>query len=126
MASVSHFDTPWPNESDFNRVISRANSLFIYIKTHVFALECYEDPEESLKEALQDSARTGLESLYTLYANILKAQTVHKKAEFQQVIGVLLTTSPYRALCDEMIAELVGVKPNLIKKWVDALSSLLY
>ena len=42
------------------------------------------------------------------------------------MIGVLLTTSAYRALCDETIAELAEVKPNLVKKWVDALSSLLY
>jgi len=126
VASVWHLDTPWPKESDFDRVISWANGLFIFIKTLVLALERYEDPEESLKEALQDSARTGLESLYTLYSSILKAQVVHKKAEFQQMIGVLLTTSPYHALDDETIAELAGVKPNLIKKWVDALGSILY
>jgi len=42
------------------------------------------------------------------------------------MLGVLLTTSPYRTLCNETIAELAGVKPNLVKKWVDALSSLLY
>ena len=126
VASVWHLDTPWPEESDFNGVISRAKGLFIYIKTLVLALECDEDPEESLKEVLQDSAETGLESLYTLYSNILKAQIVHKKAGFQRMIAVLLTTSPYRALCDETVAELAGVKPNLVKKWVDALSSLLY
>jgi len=126
VASVWHFDTPWPKESDFDRVISQANSLFIYIKTLVLALADNDDPEESLKEALQDSAETGLESLYTLYSNILKAQIVHKKAEFQRMLGMLLTTSPYHALCDEMIAELAGVKPNLVKKWVDTLSSLLY
>ena len=126
VATRWHLDTPWPEESDFNRVVSRADGLFIYVKTLVLSLERYEDPEESLKDALQDSAETGLESLYTLYSNILKAQIVHKKAEFQRMIGVLLTTSPYRALCDETIAELAGVKPNLVKKWVDALSSLLY
>ena len=82
VAKVWHFDIPWPKESDFNRVISRANGLFIYIKTLVLALERYEDPEESLKDALQDSDETGLESLYTLYSNILKTQIVHKKAEF--------------------------------------------
>ncbi len=112
MASLWHLDTPWPKESDFNGVISRAKGLFI--------------SEESLKEAMQGLAETGLESLYTLYSNILKAQIVHKNAEFQWMIAVLLTTSPYRALCDETIAELAGVKPNLVKKWVDALSSLLY
>ncbi len=126
VATRWHLDTPWPKESDFKKVISRANGLFIYIKTLVLSLERDEDPEESLKEALQDSAETGLESLYTLYSIILKAQIVQKKAEFQRVIGVLLTTSSYRALCDETIAELAGVKPNLVKRWVDALSSLLY
>ena len=126
VASHWHLDTPWPKESDFNKVITRANGLFIFIKTLVLALERSEDPEESLKAALQDSAGPGSESLYELYSSILKAQIVHKNAEFQRVIGVLLTTSPYLALCDKTIAELAGVKLNLVKKWVDALSSLLY
>jgi len=126
VASVWYLNTPWPEESDFNRVISRANGLFIFIKTLVLTLERCKDPEESLKAALQDSAATGLESLYELYSSILKAQIVHNNAEFQRMIGVLLATSPYRALCEETIAELAGVKPNLVKRWVDALSSLLY
>jgi len=42
------------------------------------------------------------------------------------VIGVLLITAPYRALCEDTIAELAGVRPNLIRKWVDDLGSLLY
>ena len=121
-----HLNAPWPEESDYNRVISRADGLFIYVKTLVIALERYEDPEESLHEALQDSAETGLESLYTLYYSILKSQIAHKRAEFQRMVGVLLTTSPYHALCDDTIAELAGVKPSLVKKWVDALGSLLY
>ena len=126
VASQWHLNTPWPEETDFNRVITRANGLFIFAKTLVLALRRCEDPEEYLKVALQDSAGTGLESLYELYSTILKEQIVHKNAEFQRVIGVLLTTSPYRALCDETIAELAGVKPNLVKTWVDSLSSLLY
>jgi hypothetical protein len=126
VASGWHLNTPWPEESDFNRVISRANGLFIFIKTLALALERCEDPEEALKAALQGSAATGLESLYKLYSRILTAQIVHNKAQFKRMIGVLLTSSPYRALCDETIAELAGVKPNLVKRWVDALSSLLY
>ena len=126
VASHWHLDTSWPKESDFNRVISRANGLFIFVKTLVLTLERCEDPEESLKAALQDSAGTGLESLYELYSSILKAKIVRKSVEFQRMIGVLLTASPYRALCDDTIAELAGVKPNLVKTWVDALNSLLY
>src|SRR5258706_12145968 len=126
VASHWNLDSSWPNESDFNRIISRADGLFIFVKTLVLTLDCCEDPEESLKSALQDSAGTGLESLYELYSSILKTKIVHKNIEFQRMIGVLLTTSPYRALCDETIAELARVKPNLVKTWVDALSSLLY
>ena len=69
---------------------------------------------------------TGSESLYKLYSSILKSQIVHNNPEFQQVIGVLLTASPHCALCNETIAELAGVKSNLVQAWVDALSSLLY
>ena len=126
VASAWHLNTPWPEESDFNKVIFRANGLFIFIKTLILALEHCEDPEETLKGALQDPAETGLESLYELYSRILKTRIMHKNAEFQCMIGVLLATSPYRAICDETIAELAGVKPNLVKRWVDALSSLLY
>jgi len=126
VVSDYHIPTPWPGESDFNRVISRANGLFIFIKTLVLVFERCKDPEESLKAALQDSAGIGLGSLYELYSSILKAQIVHNDAEFQRMIGVVLATAPYRALCDQTVAELAGVKPNLVKRCVDTLSSLLY
>ena len=126
MVKTWHLPTAWPEELDFNKVISWAGGLFIFIKTLVLTLERCEDPKKSLKAALQDSAGTGLESLFGLYSSILKSQIAQNSAEFQQVIGVLLTTAPHRALCDETIAELAGVGPYLVKTWVDALSSILY
>jgi hypothetical protein len=116
----------WPEESDFNMVISRANGLFIFIRTLILYLEFSEDPKAHLKAALQGSASTGLESLYELYSNILQAQLPPRNAEFQKTIGFILTTTPYRPLCAETIAELSGAQLHLVKKWVDALSSLLY
>ena len=126
VASDWHLPTWWPAESDFNRAISRANGLFIFIKTLILVLERCEDPKKSLKAALQDSAATGLESLYELYSGVFKAQIVHYSPEFQRMIGVVVTTAPYRALCDDTVAELAEVEPYLVKRWVDALSSLLY
>ena len=117
-----YLSAPWPEESLLNSVISRANGLFIFIKTLVLALDHCEDPTEFLK----DSAGAGFKALYKLYSSILKSRIVHSKANFQRMIGVLLTVAPYRALCEETIAELAGVKPNLVKNWVDDLSSLLY
>ena len=118
--------TPWPEQLLFERVISQANGLFIYIKTLALALEQCEGPEEALKAALQDSAGSGLRPLYNLYSNILKSRRVPSNAEFRQTIGVLLAATPYRTLCEESIGELAGVRPNLVKKWVNDLSSLLY
>ena len=123
VATHWHIRTAWPEESDFNKLISRANGLFIFIKTLTLALEECEDAEESLKEALQGSAGTGLESLYGLYSSILKPHS--KNGGLWRMIVVIITAKD-RPLCEEPIAKLTGVKPNLVEKWVDALSSLLY
>jgi hypothetical protein len=125
VAQQWHLPTPWPEESLLNRVISRANGLSIFIKTLALALGRCANPTDFLK-ATSRSEDTGLRALYRLYSSILKSQIVHRKAEFRRVIGVLLTAAPYRALCEETIAELAGVNPNLVKQWVDDLSSLLY
>jgi len=121
-----HLPTPWPEEQLFNSVTSRANGLFIFINTLVLALEQCEDLETALKEALQDTEGSGLTPLYGLYSTILKARSIPKNAEFQRVIGVLLATAPHRPLCEETIAGLAGVRLNVVQKWVDNLSSLLY
>ena len=118
-----HLSVSWPGESDFNRVISRADGLFIFIKTLVLALKKCEDPEESLKEVMQGSAGPGLKSLYGLYSSILKAHS--NIGGFWRMI-IVITTAQYRPLCKAPITKLTGVKPNLLETFVDGLSSLLY
>ena len=126
VAKQWHLPAPWPEESVFNSIISRANGLFIFIKTLVLALEHCEDPTKSLKATLHQSTGAGLNSLYGLYSSILTSRIPPNNAEFRLVIGVLLATAPHRPLREETIAELAGVSPNLVKKWVGDLSSLLY
>jgi len=126
VASKWYLSTHWPEEPVFNRVISQANGLFIFIKTLVLALQQCKDPEETLQAFSQHSTGTGLEPLYGLYSSILNARIVESNTEFRRMIAVLLTTAPYCPLCEGTIAELAGVKPNIVKKWVDDLSSLLY
>jgi len=116
----------WPEESLLDNIISRADGLFIFIETLGRALEHCEDPTTLLRAASEDSAGAGLEALYRLYSSILESRIEHHKVEFHRMIGVLLTTAPYRTLCEKTIAELAGVKPNLVEMWVDDLGSLLY
>ena len=124
VAQQWYLPATWPEEPLLDKLISRANGLFIFIKTLVLALEDCANPTEFLK-ATSEEAGAGLKPLYGLYSHILNSQKVHSVAEFQRVVGVLLTVAPYRALCAETIAELAGVESNLVRKWVDDISSLL-
>jgi len=125
VAQQWHLPTPWPEESLLDRIISRANGLFIFIRTLVLALEHCANPTEFLKATSED-AGAGLRPLYALYSNILHSRILHSNSEFQRVIGVVLSAAPYRVLCAKTIAELAGVEHSLVEKWVDDLSSLLY
>ena len=123
VAEIWHLPTPWPEEPLLNKVISQANGLFIFVKTLVLALQKCGDPDETLKETLEGSAGSGLEPLYNLYSSIIK---VHSNTTGFWRMIVVITTAQHRSLCKEPIAELVGVKPHLVEKLVDDLSSLLY
>ena len=72
VATQWRLSMPWPEKSLFDGVISRADGLFIFIKTIALALDDCEDPTESLKATSQNSAGAGLKSLYGLYSSILK------------------------------------------------------
>jgi len=126
VALIRCLQSPWPEPLLFDGVISRAAGLFIFIETLALALEHCHDPTELLGATLQDSAGPGLTSLYVLYSSIARARRVPSNAEFRRMIGVLLITALYRPLCEETIAELAGVRADLVKMWVGELSSLLY
>jgi hypothetical protein len=126
VAADWYLSPPWPEESLFDRVISRAKGLFIFIKTIVRALESCKEPTEALEATLEGSDGTALDPLYGLYASIIKGRIAPKNTEVQRIIGVVLATAPYRSLPEDAIATLAGVKPNIVKKLVDDLSSLFY
>jgi hypothetical protein len=49
-----------------------------------------------------------------------------KEYEFRRMMGALLITAPFRPLCEATIAELAGVRPDLVRTWVAELGSMLY
>ena len=127
VASKRRLRAPWPEPPLFDRVISRAEGLFVFIETIARAIEkCENHPTEHLKATLEDSGGAGLTSLYGLYSSILKTQIEHNTAKFRQMIGVLLAAAPYRPLGEETLAELAGVRLDLVEMWVEDLGSLLY
>ena len=126
VALTRGLESPWPEQSLFDRAISRAAGLFIFIESISLALERCDDPTKYLEAILQDAAAgTGSVSLSTRYSSILRVVR-NNHDEFRRMIGVLLAAAPYRPLCDETIADLTGVQLSLVKMWVTDLSSLLY
>ena len=126
VASSRCLQSPWPEPPLLDGVISRAAGLFIFIETLALALEhCYE-PTKLLRAISQDSSSPGMTSLYRLYSRIVRARRVQRNAEFRRMIGVLLIAEPNRPLCEETIAELAGVRPDVVKMWVDDLGSMFY
>ena len=126
VASSCRLQSPWPERLLLDGVISRAEGLFIFIETLALALEHSYEPTKLLGATLQDPSSPGLTSLYGLYSSIVRARRVQSSAEFRRTLGVLLITAPYRPLHEEAIAELAGVKSNVVKMWVDDLSSMFY
>ena len=125
VASIRCIQSPWPEPLLFEAATSRAAGLFIFIETLALALEhCY-DPTELLGATLKDSTGPGLTVLYRLYSSIVEARRVQSNAEFRRMIGVLLITAQYRPLSEETIAELAGVRLDLVKMWVVDLGSML-
>ena len=126
VASHRRLQSPWPERLLLDGVISQAAGLFIFIDTLALTLEnCYE-PTKLLEAILQDSSSPGLASLYRLYSHIVRARRVQHNAEFRRMIGVLLITAPYRPLCEETIAELAGVRPDVVKMWVEDLVPMFH
>ena len=127
LADARSLPAPWPENWLFNRVVVHAKGLFIFITTVVLSLEYSGDPTESLVATLQYPP--GANSLYGLYTSILQPRIPPKNSDFQQfqqVIGVLLVSAPYRPLCKETIGELAGVKPILVESWMNFLAPLFY
>ena len=126
VASSRCLQSPWPERLLLDGVISRAAGLFIFIETLALALEYIYEPTKLLEAILQDSSCPGLASLYGLYTHIIRARRVQRNAEFRRMIGVLLITAPYRPLCEATISELVGVRPDVVRMWVEDLGSMFY
>ena len=126
VALKQHLESPWPEQSLFDGIISRAAGLFIFVKTIALALKHCEDPTALLKITLQGSSGTGSTSLYGIYSSILRARIQHSSDEFRRMIRVLLTTAPYRPVCEETVSTLARLEPRRVQRWIDDLSSLLY
>ncbi|PVF92871.1 WD40 repeat-like protein [Serendipita vermifera] len=116
----------WPNNDLMTELVSQSNGLFMFVETIYLRIKDDEDPNELLTELLHDSSRHAMDTLFKLYLSVLESKAIRKREELQEMLGMILAVAPYRSLCDETIAEMLGAKVDVVQNRVNILNSLFY
>lgn len=121
-----HLGSTWPKQALLQRIVARARGLFIYVETARRLVEKEADPEKRLIEVTHETSEGALGGLYKLYSTAIESQIGEDKEAFRRVVGIIIAVASYRPLCDAAVATLAGLKPHVVRTWVDRLNSLLY
>jgi hypothetical protein len=126
IAQMRYLDDNWPGEDRRGDIVSRSGGLFIFVDTLWRLLKDDFNPDIRLMNALSGTSGDALSSLYALYSTAIESKVRRNTEEFRAAMEVIITVGQYRPLCDESVAQLAGLSPNVVKALVDELSSLLY
>ncbi|KAG8797552.1 hypothetical protein FRC16_008746, partial [Serendipita sp. 398] len=116
----------WPGGERLNGIVERSGGLFIFVETLSQLLGGVLDPDECLAEALSVGSGSALERLYNLYTIAIRSRIERNQEAFRLVIGTIIAVGQYKPLCDEAVADLAGLRTNIVTTLVNKLGSLLY
>ncbi|KAG8828512.1 hypothetical protein FRC19_003851 [Serendipita sp. 401] len=126
IANRCGFPNDWPGDQKLDEIVERSGGLFIFVETLSQLLARGLDPDKYLSEALVVGSGSALERLYNLYATSIRSQIGRDEEVFRSAIGAIIVTGQYRPLPDEAVAELTGLRTNIVTVLVNKLGSLLY
>jgi hypothetical protein len=116
----------WPDSDLIHELVEKSDHLFIYIETLYLLIKDSENPSGLLTKILMESSGRGMSGLFRLYSNVLESMAIQEKEALRFTIGAILVVAPYRPLCDEALARLLGIEDHVLLNQVDMLSSLFY
>ncbi|KAG8788918.1 hypothetical protein FRC16_001289 [Serendipita sp. 398] len=125
LTSISGRDD-WPGDDKLAQIVERSGGLFIYIETLWHLLQEELDKDQCLDQALSGESQDVLSGLYNLYSTTINARIGRNKEAFRSVIGVIIEAGQYQPLPDESVAQLIGVRTDVVTTLVNKLRSLLY
>ncbi|KAG8775190.1 hypothetical protein FRC15_000715 [Serendipita sp. 397] len=116
----------WPGDDKLAQIVERSGGLFIYIETLWHLVQEELDRDQCLDQALSGESQDVLSGLYDLYSTTINARIGRNKEAFRSVIGVIIEAGQYQPLPDESVAQLIGVRTDVVTTLVNKLRSLLY
>ncbi|KAG8784618.1 POC1 centriolar protein A [Serendipita sp. 397] len=126
IASRCRLPDDWPGDEKLDEIVERSGGLFIFVETLSQLLKGGLDPDQYLVEALSVGSGSALERLYNLYTTAIRSQIDRNQDEFRSAMGTIIVVGRYRPLSDEAVAELAGLRTNVVTTLVNKLGSLLY
>ncbi|KAG8768459.1 hypothetical protein FRC16_007024, partial [Serendipita sp. 398] len=126
VASECGLPPEWPGKEKLEEIVDRSGGLFIFVETLARLLEVGLDPDQYLAQALSVGTGSAVERLYNLYNMAIRSQIGQNKEEFRSAMGTIIAVGKYRPLRDKSVAQITGLRPNIVTTLVNKLGSLLY
>jgi hypothetical protein len=125
VAYQRNFPLGWPGKKRIDKIVDHSNGLFIFVET-LYRLVDVPEPEQLLTRVLGGELQGANPTLHELYSTVITSRISKPTQGFHSILRAIVAVSTHRPLCDETIAQLLGIEPRVVHSLVEELSSLLY
>jgi NACHT domain len=115
----------WPGPERVRKIVERSGGLFMFVDTLSRLVDAPE-PETILAQVLSGRSQGANNPLHDLYSMAITSRISKPTQAFYSILRAIIAVSVNRPLCDKTLAELIDLEPQVVREWVDELSSLLY
>jgi NACHT domain len=124
VASQQDLAPDWPGKECVDKIVERADGLFQFVET-LYHLVNVPEPEPLLGRVLGGESQGANTTLHDLYSMVITTRISKPTQLFHSILRAIVAVSAHRPLCDETLAQLLGIEPRVVRSWVNELSSLL-
>ena len=125
VATQRNLPSDWPGEESVNKIVERAGGLFIFVET-LYRIVDVPEPARLLAQVLGGESQEADTGLHQLYSMAITSRIAQPTPAFYSILRAIVVVSANRPLCDETLAKLIKLEPQVVSSWVDELGSLLY
>jgi hypothetical protein len=115
----------WPGPERVRKIVERSGGLFIFVDT-LSRLVDVPEPEPLLAQVLDGRSLGANTPLHHLYTMAITSRVSQPTQTFHSILRGIIAVSANRPLCDRTLADLMSMETQVIREWVDELSSLVY
>jgi NACHT domain len=125
VASARKRSSDWPGAERVNKIAERSGGLFMFVNTLALLVDVPE-PEPLLAQVLGGESPRADTPTHNLYSMVLRSRISQPTQALHSIIQAIIAVSAHRPLPDTTLATLLSLEPQVVREWVDELSSLFY